>query len=555
MPHRTRKIILIALAAVVLLALAGLAFYLNSRAFKDELKAKADLTLSGVIGREFTIDSASVKLPLNIVLYGIKLASGDSLKDGLMLQVPMIKVVIHPWVSLIKRKIAINQVGVYDARARLVRHPDGSWNFSDLFKSDSTKPKGKTNFPPLEISNIEISNLKVTISPGPDSQMLEKINLAAALRMGGQKLSLDLKDLSAYIPDRKFALNKGKGLLAINGDTVKLEGFGLELGTSRLELGLWLDGKSRKYELSRARLDLNMADVAKLAQLKGGDFNGQLTIAASGKGSLDDPSAKLEIRSVACCLGGVQLDHMNARVGFKDQILSLNDIELVSGPGAVNGEGRLDLKARDYQLQLSLDRIDLGAMLPMAGKALKTNLNGSFKLQGTGLELQKIKARADLLITRSSVNDIPVDDLRCQVRAEGTSIAVDQIFLRSGQAQLEIKGDIYKEAISLELETDEIDLAQFGPLFGLKDLAGRLRFNGLVSGATRDPDVIGSFRLKEAGLAGIKCLYFDGNMSVKSIAKSPLGDGKFILTGIEIGKQSIEKIEMNAELRGLDWGG
>ncbi|MDO9390353.1 MAG: translocation/assembly module TamB domain-containing protein [bacterium] len=555
MPHKTRKILITASAVAILLILFATALYLNSRPFKDKLKIKADVTLSEVLGREFTIDSASVQLPMNIVLYGLKLASDDSLKNGMMLDVPRIKVVIHPWVSLTKRKIAINRVGVYDARARLIRHPDGSWNFSGLFKADPAKPKGKTNFPPLEISAVEISNLKVMVSPGPDSQLVEKVNLAAALKMGGPKLSLDLKELSAYIPDRKLSLNKGKGLLAINGDTVKLEGFGLDLGSSRLELSLWLDGKTRQYDLSRAKIDLNLADVAKLARIKGGDFSGQLIITAGGKGSFDQPSAKLEIRSAACCLSGVRLDRLNTRLSFKDQILSLNEIELVSGQGSVTGEGQLDLNARDYALQLALSRVDLGTMLPMAGQAVKTNINGSFKLQGQGLETKKIKARADLVLNRSSVNDIPVDELRCFVRAEGTDIAIDQLRLRSGQAQLEIKGDIYKEAISLELETDEIDLAQFGPLFGLKDLAGRLSFNGLVSGATRDPDVIGSFRLKEAGLAGVSCLYFDGNMSVKSVAKSPLGDGKFTLTGIEIGKQSIEKIEMKAELRGLDWGG
>ena len=555
MPHKTRNIIIISAASVAVLSLAGLLMYLNSRTFKSRLKAKTDLTLSGVLGREFTIDSASVQLPLNIVLYGLKLASDDSLKNGAMLDVPRIKVVIHPWVSLTKRKITINQVEVYDARARLVRHPDGRWNYSGLFKSDSTKPKGKTNFPPLEISSIEISNLNVMISPGPDSHLVEKVNLAAALKMGGPKLSLNLKDLSAYIPDRKFSLNKGSGLLAINGDSIKLDGFGLNLGSSRLELGLWLDGKSKRYDLSRAKLDLNLADVAKIAQLKGDGFDGQLIITAVGKGSLDNPSANLDIRSATCCLGGVRLDRLNAKVRFRDQILSLDNIEIISGPGTVHGGGQLDLKAKEYGLQLVLERMDLGMMLPAAGKALKTNINGAFKLQGRGLAPKEIKARADLVLSRSAVNDIPVDEFRCFVRAEGTDIAIDQIRLRSGQAQLQVKGDIYREAISLELETDEIDLAQFGPLFGLKDLAGRLRFNGLVSGATRDPDVIGSFRLKEAVLAGVSCLYFDGNMSVKSIVKSPLGDGKFTLTGIEAGKQSIEKIEMLAELRGLDWGG
>ncbi len=555
MPHKTRNIIIIAAAAAVLLSLAGLTMYLNSRVFKGKLKAKADLSLSNVLGREFTIDSASVQLPMNIVLHGLKLASDDSLKNGMMLEVPKVKVVIHPWVSLTKRKIAIKQVGIYDAQARLVRHPDGSWNFSDLFKSDSTKPKRKANFPPLEISAIEISNLKVMISPGPDSQLVEKINLAAALKMGGRKLSLNIKDLSACIPDREFALNQGTGLLAINGDTIKLDDFGLNLGSSRLELGLWLDGKSKRYGLSRAKLDLNLADVAKITRLKEEDFNGQFIVTASGKGSLYKPSVNLDIRSAVCCLGGVRLDRLTARLSFKDQILSLNDIELVSGSSTVKGDGQMDLNAKDYGLQLSLDQVDLGTLLPIAGQALKTNINGVFNLKGQGLEPKKIKARADLVLTHSSVNDIPVDELRCFVRAEGTDIAVDQIWLRSGQAQLEVKGDIYKEAISLELETDEIDLAQFGPLFGLKDLAGRLRFNGLVSGATKNPDIIGSFRLKEAGLAGISCLYFDGNMSVKSIVKSPLGDGKFTLTGIEVGKQSIEKVEMLAELRGLDWGG
>ncbi|MDO9390450.1 MAG: hypothetical protein Q7U71_01615, partial [bacterium] len=65
MPHKTRKIIIIASATAILLILFGTALYLNSRPFKDKLKIKADVTLSEVLGREFTIDSASVQLPMN----------------------------------------------------------------------------------------------------------------------------------------------------------------------------------------------------------------------------------------------------------------------------------------------------------------------------------------------------------------------------------------------------------------------------------------------------------------------------------------------------------
>ncbi|MDI6740713.1 MAG: translocation/assembly module TamB domain-containing protein, partial [Candidatus Edwardsbacteria bacterium] len=156
---------------------------------------------------------------------------------------------------------------------------------------------------------------------------------------------------------------------------------------------------------------------------------------------------------------------------------------------------------------------------------------------------------------KSSVNDIPITRLDASVAAGDGAIAIERFRLQSGQASLGISGDIYKDAVSLELETDEIELAQFGPLFGLNKLSGKLRFTGLISGPLKNPDVIGTFRLKEAVLADYACHYFDGSLSIKSIATRPLGDGKFTASEIYIGKQTIDKIDVWTELRGTDWGG
>ncbi len=549
-----RDIILLVCTGFVLALTSAAFIYFNSRGFRTEIKAKADRKLSLVLGREFSIGGARVELPLTMVLSEVKIAERDSLKNGLMLDVPELRLAMHPWNSMTGGRMMVHKVRLEGARINLVQYNDGSWNFSDLFKPDTTKPKGKKNYPPLSISNIEINGLKAVIKTAKTTEIIDSLRLSASLRMGGSRLSLQLRELSARIPSRGTKLATGQGFFRLSGDTVGLTGFRLETKSSKADITFWLDGKSQEYEIGKAALAVDLNELAGAVGLGGASYSGRIEVAAKGRGNLKDPQAEVSVKSEKCSLNGLKIDLISALLSVKDRIVLLKDLRLQAGPGSIGGQGQLDLSQKDYEALLDVKQFDAGAMLAEA-KGLKTNINGSFSLQGVGLSPSEIKARANLIINHSTVNSIPLDELKCFVSVSGREISVDQLKLRSGQAQLNLKGEIYPEALSLELETDEIDLSQFGPLFGLKDLAGKLRFNGLISGATKDPDVIGTFRLKDAGLSGLTCRYFDGNLSIKSLARHPLGDGKFTAIELGLGKQSIEKVEMLTELRGLDWGG
>jgi autotransporter translocation and assembly factor TamB len=549
-----RDIIILACAAVSITAALATLFYLNSREFRSGLKSKADLELSYLLGREFSIGGAKMQLPLTLVLSDIKVADRDSLKNGLMLELSELRVVVHPWNSLTAGRMIVHKVVLDGARVSLTQYRDGSWNFSDLLKPDTTRPKGGKNFPPLSVDDIELRGMQAVVSTPAMKEKIDSLRLDARLRMGGPRLSLQLRELKADIPGRGIGIKEGRALFLLNGDTVKLKDFHLETRSSSADLDLWLDGKSQAYELGKLGLTLDMGEVAGAARMESSAFRGVIRLTAQGRGNLKNPQLELKASSHGCCLNDLNLDELSLSLAVKDRIITLRDVRLEAGPGSITGQAMLDLSQKDYEARLNIERFDAGALLKTKG-VLKTDFNGTFVLQGMGLEPSQVRARANLQLGRSSVNSIPLDEVRFFASAAGRELTVDQLKIVSGQAQLNLKGEIYQEALSLELDTDEIELSQFGSLFGLKDLQGKLRFNGLVSGATRDPDVIGTFRLKEAVISGLTCRYFDGSMSIKSIAKHPLGDGKFTATELGFGNQNVEKIEMLTELRGLDWGG
>ena len=550
-----REVLLTALTAAAVGAGTALALYLNSDTTQAAIKADVEAKLSQVLKREFLVGRVEYRLPLTIVVRDVAIASWDSVGRGTLLEVPEVRASVNPLLSVLSRRIMVGSVRLARAQVRLEQRPDGTWNFQDLFKSDTTKPKGKKNFPPVSVPNIVLEDVGLVVRMPKTTERIDSINFSAGLKMGGEKLFLSIKDLRLQERSRGIEVTRARGLLAMVGDSLKLKNFKLGLGRSGLELDLWLDSKSKAFELAKGSLSLDLADVGRWTGAPAGSYLGNVELDASASGSLEAPQGRVAVSSGSCLAAGMAIDQIEARVAVDGRVVRLQSLSVTSGQGQVTGQGHLNWKELSYQLQVAIERLNVGALMARRSPGLKSDINAELACQGSGFDLKAMKAGATLQMRKSSFNNIPLDKLDAKVSVADGAVTIEQFQLASGQAALNIKGEVYQKAISIELETDEIELAQFGPLVGLKELGGKLRFNGLISGETKNPDIIGTFRLKDAAMAGASCEFFDGNLSMKSLATSPVGDGKFTAAGITVGKTSIERVAMLTELRGLDWGG
>ncbi|MBU1356371.1 MAG: translocation/assembly module TamB domain-containing protein [Candidatus Edwardsbacteria bacterium] len=555
MKAKYSNIIIAISGGVIFLGILILAIYLPSPGFRNEVKQEASKSLSEVLGREFSVGAVEFHFPFTILINDVAIASHDSLARGQLISAPRIKLQAHPWYSTTRRRMVIGKVELSDVRVCLVKDSSGTWNFADLFKSDTTKPKGKMNLPPLSVEDISFKNLSVSVETPGNKQLIEDINIQLGLKMGGEKLSATLKKIKAYDKTRNISLTKGFGNFAISGDTIKLKEFELNTENSRVNLSVIFNPKSQEIDLSKLDLNFGMADVPRILELKEQNWSGNVAVLAALKGSLSSPQGSLSIRSRELKINDLELSGLDIKIQVKDNLINLTKLYLNAGKGNIEGEGQVDLKSRIYDFNLLLNESDFGAAFAKGDIPLKTEINGDLRIKGREFDPQRARATVDLMLNKSLINSIPVDRLLCNLMYADKSVSIEKFDLTSGQAKLKVKGDIFKEVLSVDVETDEIELAQFGPLLGLKDLQGKLRFTGLVSGLTKDPDVIGSFRLKEAIISNFSCLYFDGSMSLKQVVSKPQGDGKFVATGLAIGSQSIDRVELLTELRGLDWGG
>ncbi len=553
---KIRDILLALLTVSVLTGLAWLLVYVNSARTRARIKAGLEARLSGALKREFRLGDVGFRLPLSFSIDGAAVASWDSLSRGALLSVEEVRVSADPLRSLFQRRIIVSGVHLKGAKVTLEQDQSGRWNFEDLFKADSTKPKGRKNFPPVSMPFLSLSGSSVSVRLAKGREQIEAVRFKAGLRMGGERLELDINDLGLREPKRGLELKKVVGLFHLSGDTLGLRDFRARIGESQLEADFWLDNTSKSFEASRIGLRLDLADIGRALVAPAGSYQGIVEVEASGQGTFDDPCGELKISGRALSVNRIKLQQLSLSAVAREGRAEISSLELRSGAGKASASGRLVWSKQQYQLRADIERLDVGSMLPAKKKGtLKTEINGRLACQGTGFDSKGLGATAELFLHRSSFSGIPLDTLECRLTAAGGALEIERFHLRSGQAAMDVRGDVYPKAISVELETDEIELAQFGPLVGLKDLSGKLRFNGLISGETSNPDIIATFRLKEGAAAGTSCDYLDGSMSMKSLRSSPIGDGKFIAVGIKAGGQKIERVALLTELRGLDWGG
>lgn len=550
---------LLALLTVAVLGLLiwGL-LYLNSPRTRARIKSNLEARLSRVIKREFRLGEVGFRLPLSLAIDGMAIASRDSLAGGRLVSVRKIRVAIDPFRSLWQRRLIIARIRVEGLEAQLEQDTAGRWNFEDLIAADSSRTKkgqGPKNFPPLYLPDISLSEASVEVIQPRARERVDSLRLSASLRMGGEHLELRIKDFGLGQIKRGLRLSECRGRLVISGDSLRLKDFEARLGESRFRLSLWLESAAKTFEVERCGIDLNLGDLDRWLAARSGSYRGRMEIEAKAHGSFDDPQGQLKLSGGPLVVDQVRLERIEALAELKGALAKLSKLYIAAGPGEISAQAEMDYRKRIYAAQLDINKLDLERMMAASGGRFKTDINGRVGLKGQGLEPGKIRAQASLFLSRSSLADIPLDTLDFVASVVGQAVEIKNFHLRSGQAAMDIRGDIYPRAISLELETDEIELSQFGPLVGLKDLSGKLRFNGLISGETSNPDVIATFRLKEAAAAGLSCEILDGSLSMKSLRASPIGDGKFSAAGITVAGQNIERAALLAELRGLDWGG
>ena len=229
-----------------------------------------------------------------------------------------------------------------------------------------------------------------------------------------------------------------------------------------------------QVELSRLLGDDRLGDVRALIH---GSLRGR------GVGTaVSALEAEADLRVEGLRLAAVELGSVSVQARLADQTATL-DGELTGALGHASWQGRLSLaETPAYSLSFAADRLDPAA----AGyEALDGALTLHGRLDGTGLGLSSMDARAELGLQPSRLGPVHLEHGRLTARLAGGRLHVSEATLLAPDARLHIAGELGTASDHSGRLSYSLRLERLAPWLALagRQGAGRLRLEGTAEGS------------------------------------------------------------------------
>jgi uncharacterized protein involved in outer membrane biogenesis len=383
-PMRFKKVLLAAGIIVILFAIGGFL------AAPPLIKARLERQLPELLHRPVHIESIHVNpFALSVTVRGLEVGDRDGAAPFAGFDVLYVR--LSGFASLIARAPVAASVRLEGPRVRIVRNPDGTYNFSDLLDRPPSKP---SDGGPLRCSlnNIRISGGRVEFDDQPMHAKHEVTDVRVGIpflsnfpgkvdidtepefsaRVDGRPVGmhgkarpfsespemaldweisgLDLPKYMAYLPS-DFSIRIPAGTLEARGSLVFKEpkegGNGLVLSGRFTVNGLELEEKSGGVlaRFPRVEVHLISADIFRgrcslgylafqapdiyLVRAASGDWNFQDLLPASPSVAAGEPAFRLSVSEIAVTGGTLRLDDQSVHPAFKTVLKSL-DINVTS---------------------------------------------------------------------------------------------------------------------------------------------------------------------------------------------------------------------------------
>ncbi|MDY0213657.1 MAG: AsmA family protein [Desulfuromonadaceae bacterium] len=222
------------------------------------------------LGRSVTLDSIDISLFSGIVLEGFSIKERDSQEDFIRAERALLRYRFWP---LLRLQIEVDEITLQQPQITVVRHSDGTFNFSDLLTAADRAPEPAPTVEPSAAQtgaaaaaiNLSIANLTLK-----DGQLLFIDNAVDAPRSHTyeiNQLQINARDLSLRAPfPIKLSCNINGAPLALSGQVDLMQSsMDADLSVNKLDIAAFspyfassIPGKLRSLALS-TELQINAA--------------------------------------------------------------------------------------------------------------------------------------------------------------------------------------------------------------------------------------------------------------------------------------------------------
>lgn len=388
--------------------------------------------------------------------------------------------------DLLHGQLQFSRIFIDSAEISIQQNKRGEWLLPE--------PKMKTTEErrPLEFSidELGLNDLKFSLISSSDTVTFDDIILVAHVLGRDDTYSIDIDALSYWSSDSRLSLKSGGGKASLTGNSLIFQDIFVITDSSNIQLaGQVLLSKSPSIRVDLNAENLNVGEIFSLLDI---DLNGNLATAGF---------VKLEKGGLS---GGVTLsglfmdkrfDSLYTEFKFADNILTFDTLSGKILGGAfieANGEINLGLRPEEYYLNGRIENFNLTNLVY---NSFETDLNGDLQLAGEGLVNENLVLNFNLDLDESWFDQYHAHQAIGDLTITTDSILFyDNFEIRYFDNQFFAEGKLeYAGEIDISGRAEFNDLSAFNDKIFIKELGGRGRFIGEMTGELANPDLSGIF--------------------------------------------------------------
>lgn len=551
--YRTSLIVLGGLVALLIVIGLAIPMFLNA----DNFRARIESELSTSLGRKVTLGKLDLSIwSGSLVAQNATVSDDPSFSKEPFLQASLVKINIELIPLVFTRQVHITGFSIDTPKISLIRHANGTWNYSTIGSAQSSKKAsgdGASSMTGVTVGHVSVKNGQLSVAtesvpgtPATPKRTYDQVNIEA------KNFSFDKQfpfTISAHLPgDGTVALNGNAG--PINPSDASLTPFGAKLSVKHLdplaagfvEKSSGISGTIQTIDVEATwnGKDLHVANLTVDTPNLNIVRTGTPTTAAAPKApDSNDMLSTLSADRLAVKNGTLSLStagqskpavyqQVNAEVTHLSPTAS-SPFKLsaqVPGGGSLNADGNLgpinynEAAATPLNAHAVLNHIDLassGIVAPETGIHGIANVDLRAISDGKTLNANVSANAQSLQLARNGSPSAKPVNLTMTVNQNMQALTgqIQNATVSVGQAAIQIAGSYQTSgpttAVNLKvtgqsLSIDEIQ--SFLPSVGVhlptgsRLQGGTLTANLDVTGSTADPIISGPIRLNNTNLAG-----------------------------------------------------
>jgi len=534
----------LALVVLLVLGVAGLAFYTHTDGFREFVRQKLVTAINDSMRGKISVTRLDGSVWGSLTLIDVRLVDNE----GEIARIPRVKV-NYALLPLIWGRIQVFRLEAAQPLVWLKEGRDGIWNIVDAFSP--VEPESETPSLIVSISSLELQKSDIDVSFSGSSYRLTDLDLQGTVGIRPDVTAVDVRQVSSRLLAKGMPEARVKGGLAYEDsggrESLKFRDFFIESGSSGLRLTGKIDDLNTLETEAKVSIDkLAPADIAQFvpqwlvkANVSGtADLHGPLT-ALKGDFSLSVADGSLSgnfqtdiARDLPMYKGSVKIAQVNlAKLLERKELRGIvSALVEVNGSGFalanLAGQGEANIRSTEvaawnlgdvslkgslarseakmtghlkselghadwqgqiafkdiprYELSFSANQLDIQKL--SSGQAIKGNLNLSGLVKGSGLTLAAMNTLAKIDVQRSTVGRLEVEQGALVASIANQRIRIEQGLLKATDATLSVKGDIGTDPKQQGQLEYQLRVNALSPWLALVDQQGSGSVN-LIGGA------------------------------------------------------------------------